>query len=231
VKDYPLSIHAEDAKAQLEVMKRAVPEADPVALAHMKYEQENRTKQGMMGKFWGVFSGHPDMTPAAKSGAPSMEGYRPSIPASVPATAANNQLGTNDVSITQPGGDNSAIDKGAEVRANPNGTEPAAAGTTPVTPTPTADNPKTPDPNDAAKQATMSPSEQKKAYREALKKQTDAVKKAQSDRKKKEAQQAQAVKEQKKKSKELQKQDPKTDQKPPAAPTGGPDNATSPAKQ
>ena len=29
VKDYPLSIHVEDARAQLEVMKRPVPEADP----------------------------------------------------------------------------------------------------------------------------------------------------------------------------------------------------------
>ena len=31
VKDYPLSIHVEDAEAQLEAMKRPVPEADPVA--------------------------------------------------------------------------------------------------------------------------------------------------------------------------------------------------------
>src|ERR1035438_1104094 len=41
VKDYPLSIHAEDARAQLEVMKRTVPEADTVAMARMKYEMEN----------------------------------------------------------------------------------------------------------------------------------------------------------------------------------------------
>jgi outer membrane protein assembly factor BamD len=33
VKDYPLSPHVEDAKAQLEVMKRTVPEADAVAMA------------------------------------------------------------------------------------------------------------------------------------------------------------------------------------------------------
>ena len=64
------------------------------------------------------------MSTAAKSGTPSMEGFRPSIPASVPATAANNQLGVNDVSITQPGGDSTAIDKGAEARSNPNGTGP-----------------------------------------------------------------------------------------------------------
>ena len=46
VRDYPLSPHAEDARAQLEVMKRPIPEADPVAYARMKFELENRTKQG-----------------------------------------------------------------------------------------------------------------------------------------------------------------------------------------
>jgi outer membrane protein assembly factor BamD len=119
VKDYPLSVHAEDARAQLEVMKRPIPEADPAAYAHQKFELENRTKVGPMGKFWGIFSGKPDMTTAAKSGAPQMEGLRPTIPASVPATAANNQLGTNDVTISQPGAANSALDKGEDVRANP----------------------------------------------------------------------------------------------------------------
>ena len=238
VKDYPLSIHAEDARAQLEVMKRPVPEADPVAVARMKYEAENRTKQGMMGKAFGIFSAHPDMSTAAKAGTPQMEGYRPTIPASVPATAANNSLGTNEVSISQPGAD-SAIEKGAEVRANPGAAEPVAgaAATGAAAPAPatpegagTATTGKAPDPNETAKQATMTPAQQKKAYREALKKQTDAAKKAQTDRKKKEAQQAAAVKEQKKKSKEQQqKQEPKVDQKPPA-PTGGADSAT-PGKQ
>ena len=42
VKDYPLSIHAEDASAKLEVMKRTVPAADPAAMARMKFEMENR---------------------------------------------------------------------------------------------------------------------------------------------------------------------------------------------
>ena len=89
VKDYPLSIHAEDARAQLEVMKRTVPEADTVAMARMKYEMENRTKRGMVSHFWGLFRSRPDMSQAAKSGTPPMEGYRPTIPASVPPAAAN----------------------------------------------------------------------------------------------------------------------------------------------
>ncbi len=237
VKDYPLSIHAEDARAQLEVMKRTVPEADPVAMNRMKFEQENRTKPGMLSRTFGVFSSHPDTSPAAKSGEPKMEGYRPTIPVSVPAAAAANTLGSNDVSITQPGGDNSAIEKGAEVRANPGTPDAAAATPAATTPAPTA---KAPDPNETAKQASMTPAQQKKAYKEALKKQTDSVKKSQSDRKKKEAQLAQAVKDQKKKSKDQlkqdqlkqdqQKPDPQKQEPKPPAPTGGPD-AVPPARQ
>ena len=227
VKDYPLSIHAEDARAQLEVMKRTVPEADAVAMARMKYEIENHTKPGIPSHFWGLFRSRPDMSQAAKSGTPPMEGYRPTIPASVPASAATpGALGTNEVSITNPGSD-SEIDKGKEVRANPGGAEPA-----PATPAATENNTKTPDPNAAAKQASMTPAEQKREYQKALKQQQDAVKKAQSDRKKKEQQQALAVKEQKKKSKakqEEQKQEDKQPQ-PPPAPTGG-QAPTSPAKQ
>ena len=228
VKDYPLSIHAEDARAQLEVMKRTVPEADAVAMARMKYEIENHTRPGVPSHFWGLFRSRPDMSQAAKSGTPPMEGYRPTIPASVPATAATpGALGTNEVSITNPGSD-SEIDKGKEVRANPGGgAEPAA-----TTPAATENNTKTPDPNTAAKQASMTPAEQKREYQKALKQQQDAVKKAQNDRKKKEQQQALAVKEQKKKSKakqEEQKQEDKQPQ-PPTAPTGG-QAPTSPAKQ
>ena len=231
VKDYPLSIHAEDARAQLEVMKRPVPEADTVAMARMKYEMENHTKQGVPSHFWGLFRSHPDMSQAAKSGTPPMEGYRPTIPASVPAAAATpGALGTNEVSISNPGSD-SEIDKGKEVRANPNGEAPAAA---PAATTPAAENAsKAADPNVAAKQATMSPAEQKREYQKALKQQQDAVKKAQSDRKKKEQQQALAVKEQKKKTKakqDEQKQEDKQPQ-PPAAPTGGQATTTPPAKQ
>jgi len=169
------------------------------------------------------------MSQAAKSGTPPMEGYRPTIPASVPAAAATpGALGTNEVSISNPGSD-SEIDKGKEVRANPNGEAPAAAPAT----APAAENAaKTPDPNTAAKQASMSPAEQKREYQKALKQQQDAVKKAQSDRKKKEQQQALAVKEQKKKTKAKQDEQKQEDKQPqPPAPTGGQATTTPPAKQ
>jgi outer membrane protein assembly factor BamD len=224
VKDYPLSLHAEDARAQLAVMKRTVPEADTVAMARMKFEMENRTKQGMMSNFWGLFRSRPDMTQAAKSGTPPMEGYRPTIPASVPPAAANpGALGTNEVSISNPGSD-SEIDKGKEVRAVVPGTE-AAPGTpaTPATP-PVAENTAKPtvDPNAAVKQASMTPAQQKKEYQKQLKQQQDSVKKAQGDRKKKEAELQAKVKEQKKKSKAKQDEQ-KQEEKPPQppAPTGG----------
>jgi outer membrane protein assembly factor BamD len=219
VKDYPLSIHAEDARAQLEVMKRTVPEADAVAMARMKYEMENRTKPGKLSNVFGIFRSRPDMSQAAKSGTPPMEGYRPTIPASVPATAANpGALGTNEVSISNPGSD-SEIDKGKEVRANPGGVQDAPP--TPAPATPNAAKPAA-DPNDAVKQVSMTPAQQKKEYQKQLKQQQDAVKKSQTDRKKKEAELQLKIKEQKKKSKarqEEQKQEQKLPQTP--APTGG----------
>jgi len=233
VKDYPLSAHAEDARAQLEVMKRAVPEADPVAMARMKFEMENHSKPGPVSHFWGLFRSRPDMSQAAKSGAPPMEGFRPLIPASVPPAAANpgGTLGSNEVSITNPGNDN-AIDKGKEARSGVGGAE-AAPAATPAAPAAAA-----PVPADASKptapeepKKTMNAAEQKKEYQRALKQQQDAIKKAKDDRKKKEAANAAAVKEQKKKARARQDEKPEskepekpqTPQTPPAggaAPTG-----------
>ena len=236
VKDYPLSIHVEDARAQLEVMKRTVPEADAVALARMKYDMENRTKPGMMSNFWGIFRSRPDMSQAAKAGNPSMDGYRPTIPASVPPAAANpGALGTNEVSITNPGSD-SEIDKGKEVRANPGTAEaaPGAAGTPAAAPAPppVAENTAKPaaDPNAAVKTATMTPAEQKREYQKQLKQQQDAMKKAQSDRKKKEAELQAKIREQKKKTKAKQDEQKQEDKQQPPAPTGAA-ATTPPAKQ
>src|ERR1035438_1982785 len=220
VKDYPLSIHVEDARAQLEVMKRSVPEADTVAMARMKFELENRVKPGRMTGFWDLFRSRPNMSQAAKSGTPPMEGYRPTIPASVPPAAANpGALGSNEVSISNPAGD-SEIDKGKEVRANPTG-----APAEPATPAAAAPNTAKPaaDPNDDIKKASMTPAEQKKEYNKQLKQQQDNVKKSQVDRKKKEAELQAKIKEQKRKTKARQDEQ-KQEQKhapAPAPPTGG----------
>ena len=46
VHEYPLSAHADDAKARLQELKAPVPEADPVAYDRMKYELEHQGKIG-----------------------------------------------------------------------------------------------------------------------------------------------------------------------------------------
>jgi outer membrane protein assembly factor BamD len=91
VEDYPLSLRAESAKMRLQAMNKPVPEVDPVSYARQRYELENREKRGFLGGLWAPFSSHPDLLLAAHSGPPSMEGLRPTIPASVPQAAAGTQ--------------------------------------------------------------------------------------------------------------------------------------------
>ncbi len=123
VKDYPLSIHADAAKDLLQQMKRPVPEADPAAMARMKYDLDNRGKRSLLAKAWGPFGSRPDTTLAAKSGSPPMTGFRPTVPKSVPQVAAGTQ-GVTDVTATQPS--ENVLDKAPDARANP----PGAAGAT-----------------------------------------------------------------------------------------------------
>jgi outer membrane protein assembly factor BamD len=133
VKDYPLSIHAAAARAALEQMKRPVPEADPAALARMKYDQENRGKRSLLAKAWGPFGARPDTTLAAKSGSPPMTGFRPTIPVSVPVTAANTGTVTD---VTGSAATKNVLDEAPDARANPPGAEGTAGapGTTPAVP-------------------------------------------------------------------------------------------------
>ena len=233
VKDYPLSSHAQDAKAQLMAMKRPVPEVDPVQLARQKYEIENHTRRGLPSRMMSVFSGKPDMSQAAKSGTPPTEGLRPTIPVSVPATAQPT-LGTNEVTISQPGA-NSAIDKGEEVRSPvaPGATAPAtppAEGAAAPGSAKTADTapatPPTPAVSDAPPQNhTGTPKQQLKAQQEMIRKQQRDVKKQQDQQKKVQAKKDQEVKAAaaaakkniKKKQDEQKEQPPAT---PPATATG-----------
>jgi outer membrane protein assembly factor BamD len=132
VRDYPLSIYADDAKAQLQAMGRPVPDADPVAEARMKFELDNRTKRSLLSKMTGPLSGKPYTATAAKSGNPTMESFKPTIPLDVPDTARGTQT-TNEVTIG-PVANRDILDKAPDARA--------AAGT--------ADAPATPAAGDAA---------------------------------------------------------------------------------
>ena len=161
VKDYPLSVHVEDAKAQLKAMGRAVPDADPVAEARMKFELENRSKRGLGSKIFGPFSSRPNTLNAAKSGSPQMEAFKPTIPLDVPLTAQGqtesrasiSSVAGTDILDKQPdarttsdgpttgsttagatGGTAAGGDKPADATAGANGTAANAAATNPNAP-------------------------------------------------------------------------------------------------
>lgn len=160
VKDYPLSAYADQAKTRLKEMEAEVPEADPVAVARMKYEAENKRNPSMMQNFWGVFKKSPDMTMAAKSGTPSMTSARPTIPVSVPVPAGV-PGGINDLGGTVITGQ-SDLDTKPDARqsmqnqsgsAAPAAAEPAAApAAAPASETPAAQQPLPTNRRGAAKQ-------------------------------------------------------------------------------
>ncbi|HLK65067.1 MAG TPA: outer membrane protein assembly factor BamD [Bryobacteraceae bacterium] len=133
VKDYPMSAHVQESKTMLTAMKRPVPDADPVRYAAQKYDLENRTKKGLLGRAWEPFAQHPDISAAAKSGSPQMTGFRPTIPASVPAIAAGQQ-GTSDVTGTVVS-DPTAINNNPDARLNPGAAATPAPGNVGVTAT------------------------------------------------------------------------------------------------
>jgi outer membrane protein assembly factor BamD len=117
VKDYPLSGYVEAATQKLQALEQPVPEADPVAMARMKYELANQEKPGLMSHFWGIFRKSPDVAMAAKSGAPSMAALRPAVPVSVPSPTSG-EAPTADVTAAPITG-SSALDAGPDARQNP----------------------------------------------------------------------------------------------------------------
>lgn len=131
VRDYPMSPYAVAAKQKLTEMEMQIPEPDPVAVARMKYEEENRVKTGMMHSFWGVFKKSPDVTQAARSGTPALQTMRPTIPASVPLPAGVG-TGVNEVGGQVLGGP-SDLDTKPDARQS---AQPSASGETAAAPTP-----------------------------------------------------------------------------------------------
>jgi outer membrane protein assembly factor BamD len=123
VKEYPLSPYVEQAKARLDKLERPIPEPDPTALARMKYEQENMTKRGVMGRTFGMLSHSPDTSRAAKSGTPAMASMQPSTPVSVPSAAGAATTPpaggvTADVTV-ETVRDSTALDNNPDARARP----------------------------------------------------------------------------------------------------------------
>lgn len=98
VREYPLSPLVAEAKQRLKGMEAEIPEADPVAVARMKYEQENATPRGRFSSAMGIFQRGPDMSAAAKSGQPAMSTLRPGTPASIPPPPG--AAGVTDVTVS-----------------------------------------------------------------------------------------------------------------------------------
>lgn len=124
VRDYPLSPLVEEAKKKLTEMEADIPEADPVAYARMKYEQENIETRGAMSKTFGFMAKSPDTTRAAKSGQPAMTTLRPTIPVSVPLPG---QTGVTDVTADTAPADGTALDTKPDARLGQQQAEEEAA--------------------------------------------------------------------------------------------------------
>jgi outer membrane protein assembly factor BamD len=73
VKNYPLSIHDEDAKAKLKAFGMPVPQPDPKALAWMTAEQNTpRPKETVVHRSIGMLHNAPDVHSAAVHGLPNL---------------------------------------------------------------------------------------------------------------------------------------------------------------
>ncbi|HEY3742869.1 MAG TPA: outer membrane protein assembly factor BamD [Bryobacteraceae bacterium] len=143
VRDYPLSKWADPSKKRLQEMEMDVPQPDPVAVARMEYEKENYVRPGLVKRSTAFLARGPDMSHAAKSGAPAMSTLKPSIPASVPipveAALAAGGTGTSrtgggstDVTISTGVDKGSSIDTKPDARMAPPGGTTAPAAAAPV---------------------------------------------------------------------------------------------------
>jgi outer membrane protein assembly factor BamD len=128
VRDYPLSIYADLAKKKLRELELEVPEADPAAVARMKYEAENRTKPSKVQVVSAFIKGSPDVSLAAKTGTPAMTAPKQSIPANVPLPQASGVAGfQGDVTVAPVAGTSTTPAAGAT--ASIDGAKPAADAT------------------------------------------------------------------------------------------------------
>ena len=165
VRDYPLSGFADDAKKKLKELEIAVPDPDPVALARMQWERDNKVKPGMLSRGLMPLRRGPDMSTAARSGAPAMTTLRASVPPSVPQVAGGDTNFTGDVTAATVS-DSTALDTKPDARANPPSGTAAADSQSQQQPATDQQNakkkkkkekkPKQPDTNQAAPVSTQS---------------------------------------------------------------------------
>ena len=124
VRDYPLSEYAALAKKKLIEMELPVPEADPSAVARMKFEAANHVEPGRLRKVTDFVRRNPDISSAAKTGTPTMETPKREIPKSIPLPADAATAFSGDVTVAPVTGP-SALDTQPDAR--PAGSAPAPA--------------------------------------------------------------------------------------------------------
>ncbi len=122
VSEYPLSDRVDEAKRRLEDMEKPVPKVDQAALDREKYDLANYHHPSMMRRSLGLIESGPELSHAAKEGAPTMTDPKRTIPASVPVVAnaetggaGGSGSGTTDVTASTVGA-NSALDKNPDAR-------------------------------------------------------------------------------------------------------------------
>ena len=125
VRDYPLSPYADQAKKKLQEMELPVPEADPAAVARMKFEAANHVEPSKFRKLTDFIRRNPDMSDAAKSGTPTMENPKREIPENIPKPADAGGF-TGDVTVAPVNGP-SALDTQPDARPGAPPTAPPAA--------------------------------------------------------------------------------------------------------
>jgi outer membrane protein assembly factor BamD len=114
VRDYPLSAYADAAKEKLKDMEMTIPEADPAAVARMKFEAANHVEPGMIHKATSFLRHGPDVSDAAKSGTPTMSQPTREIPETVPKPTDAGGF-TGDVTVAPVTG-TSALDTQPDAR-------------------------------------------------------------------------------------------------------------------
>jgi outer membrane protein assembly factor BamD len=132
VRDYPLSTFAELAKKKLQEMELVVPEADPTAVARMKFEAANHVEPGKVRKLTDFIRRNPDVSSAAKSGTPTMDPPKREIPATVPVAADAAAAGFNGDVTVAPVVGNSALDTQPDARTTPAAADPSAKPAAPA---------------------------------------------------------------------------------------------------
>jgi outer membrane protein assembly factor BamD len=136
VSDYPLSDRTKLATKRLQEMELPVPPVNQKALERAQWEKANVKKPGILKKSMGLMAGSPDLTHAARSGAPTMTDPKKTLPASIPVV--NNDAaptpagGTTEVTASQA--TSGALEKNPDARTETpaSATPPAAAPSAPL---------------------------------------------------------------------------------------------------